>query len=117
MSASLVATYAAAWDETDAEARARLLEECWASDGVYVDPTARAEGRDGLSRHIAGFHDRWPGYRIEVVTSADGHGPHLRFGWAMKRPDGSVELEGMDYAEVDDAGRLARIVGFFGAMS
>ena len=63
MSASLVATYAAAWDEIDAEARRRL-----------------------------------------------------RFGWAMKRPDGSVELEGMDYAEVDGDGRLTRIVGFFGAL-
>jgi hypothetical protein len=117
MSASLVATYAAAWDETDADARGRLLEECWAAEGVYVDPTARAEGREGLSRHIAGFHDRWPGYRIDLTTNADGHGSHLRFGWAMKRPDGSVELEGMDYAEVDDAGRLTRIVGFFGALS
>ena len=116
MSASLIATYAAAWDEADAEARGRLLEECWAAEGVYVDPTARAEGRDGLSRHIAGFQEQWPGYRIDVITGPDGHGPHLRFGWAMKRPDGSVELEGMDYAEVGD-GRLTRIVGFFGALS
>ena len=116
MSTSLVDTYAAAWDETDAHARGLLLEECWATDGVYVDPTARAEGRDALSRHIAGFHAQRPGYRIAVTTSPDGHGPHLRFGWAMKRPDGSVELEGMDYAEVDNAGRLTRIVGFFGAL-
>jgi SnoaL-like protein len=117
MSASLVATYAAAWGELDAEARGRLLQECWAPEGVYVDPTTRAEGREGLSAYIAGFHERMPGYRIDLTTSADGHGPHLRFGWAMKRPDGSVELEGMDYAEVDDAGRLTRIVGFFGALS
>lgn len=117
MSASLVATYAAAWVETDPEARARLLDECWATDGVYVDPTARAEGRDALSRHIGGFHERMPGYRIDLTTGADGYGPHLRFGWAMKRPDGSVELEGMDYAEVDGDGRLSRIVGFFGALS
>ena len=75
---------------------------------------ARAEGRDGLSRHIAGFQEQWPGYRIDVITGPDGHGPHLRFGWAMKRPDGSVELEGMDYAEVG-GGRLTRIVGFFGS--
>ena len=117
MSASLVATYAAAWDEPDAHARDRLLEECWAPDGVYVDPTARAEGREALSRHIGGFHERFPGYRIDVTTGPDGHGPHLRFGWAMKRPDGSVEMEGMDYAEVDGSGRLTRIVGFFGALS
>jgi SnoaL-like domain len=117
MSATLVATYVAAWDEKDVGARDRLLESCWANDGVYVDPTARAEGREGLSRHIAGFHERFPGYRIDVTTAPDQHGPHLRFGWAMKRPDGSVELEGMDYAEVDDGGRISRIVGFFGALS
>jgi SnoaL-like domain len=117
MAASVVATYAAAWDEVDAEARGRLLDECWADAGVYVDPSARAEGRAGLSAHIGGFHDRLPGYRIDVTSGPDGHGPHLRFGWTMKRPDGSVELEGMDYAEVDDDGRLTRIVGFFGALA
>jgi hypothetical protein len=116
MSASLVATYAAAWDELDPEARDRLLEECWAPEGVYVDPTARAEGRASLSAYIGGFHRRLPGYRIDVTAGPDGHGPHLRFAWEMKRPDGSVELEGMDYAELDGDGRLRRIVGFFGAI-
>jgi hypothetical protein len=117
MPASPVAAYAAAWQETDADARDKLLEQCWAPDGVYVDPTARAEGRQGLSHHIGVFHETRPGYRIDLASAADGHGPHLRFAWTMFAPDGTVVLEGMDYGELDDSGRLRRIVGFFGALS
>ena len=60
MSASLVATYAAAWDEKDAEARDRLLEKCWASDGVYVDPEDWSSERTRYLPPLA------PGGSIEV---------------------------------------------------
>jgi SnoaL-like domain len=111
--ASAVEAYAAAWRESDPAARLALLKRCWAEDGVYCDPRRRAEGRGGLAEHIAGFHRREPGARIDVVSGVDEHDGYLRFDWRMFAADGSVALEGTDFGELDDRGALRRIVGFF----
>ena len=55
-----------------------------------------------------------PGHTIDLVTAVDEHDGHLRFGWAMHGPDGSVVVEGMDYGRLAEDGRLRQIVGFFG---
>jgi hypothetical protein len=110
----IVASYAAAWDAHDEGERRALLERAWADDGVYCDPTALVEGREALIAHIGGFHERMPGARIESTTGVDAHGGHLRFGWRMLDPQGAIALEGIDFGELGDDGRLKRIVGFFG---
>lgn len=109
-----VAAYAAAWNERDEDARCALLERSWTDDGVYCDPSGRAEGRAALVRHIGGFHARMPGNRIEMASGVDEHDGLLRFAWQMLAPDGAVALDGMDFGELDRDGRLKLIVGFFG---
>jgi|1185.fasta_scaffold03675_3 hypothetical protein len=114
--AEVVAAYGAAWDEQDEQARRALLERAWTDDGTYTDPTAHAEGREGLVAHIGGFHARMPGFRIVIASGVDGHGGCLRFAWQMLDPQGEVALEGLDFAEQGPDGRLKRIVGFFGPL-
>ena len=111
-----VERYAAAWRETDAAARRTLLDTCWAEDGVYCDALNRIEGRDGgLPSLIESFQEN-PGARIDVVSGIDEHDGYLGFAWRMLAADGSVALEGTDFGEVDGAGTLRRIVGFFGPL-
>jgi len=105
--------YAQAWLETDPTARRALLDQCWAEDGVFCDPIGRAVGRQGLADHIGGFQAEQPGARLEVVTGVDGHDGYVRFGWQLVLPDGSVAVEGIDFGELDSAGALRRVVGFF----
>ena len=109
-----VAAYAAAWSEADVAKRRELLEQAWAADGVYTDPTAHVEGREALVQHISGFLKSLPGHRIEATSRADVHHNLLRFSWRLTKPDGSVMTEGMDFGTIDASGRLTRIVGFFG---
>jgi SnoaL-like domain len=111
--AEAVDTYGASWNEPDAQRRAALLEQAWADDGVYLDPTARAEGREALVEHIGGFQVAMPGHTIDMTSGVDVHGDVFRFAWVMRTADGDV-LEGMDYGELADDGRISRIVGFFG---
>ena len=40
----------------------------------------------------------------------------MRFGWRIVRDGGEQVSEGTDFGELDDDGRLRRIVGFFGAL-
>jgi hypothetical protein len=110
--AELVATYGEAWAADEAERR-RLLEDAWHEDGVYSDPVSRAEGREALVSHIAGFQEQFPGHRIVVTSGVDEHDRYFRFGWALNDADGNIVMEGVDFGEVADDGRIARITGFF----
>jgi hypothetical protein len=111
-----VSTYAAAWNEPDEEKRRQLLEQAWTDEGTYMDPQSSAAGRDALVALIGAFRQRFQGTRTELRSKVDEHHRLLRFAWSMVGPDGPV-LEGMDFGELAEDGRLRRIVGFFGPLS
>jgi hypothetical protein len=111
-----VAAYASAWEEADHAKRLGILETCWASDGVYLDPSGRAEGREALSNLIGGFQQTFAGHRIVLASGADEHDDYLRFAWTISGPDGSVVMEGVDFGQLDADGRLKLICGFFGPL-
>jgi hypothetical protein len=111
----VVSAYTAAWNEPDESARRKLLEQGWADDGVYCDPTATVTGRDALVEHLGGFHERLPGARINQTSGVDEHDGWLRFAWTMVGPDGATIMDGFDVGELATDGRLRRIVGFFGS--
>ncbi|MDE0725948.1 MAG: nuclear transport factor 2 family protein [Alphaproteobacteria bacterium] len=101
--ADIVNAYGAAWLEADADARRALLDIAWSDNGTYQDPTADVAGRGALVAHIGRFHQSMPGAQILI-----------RFTWKMLGADGAVAMEGVDFGELADDGRIAKIVGFFG---
>jgi hypothetical protein len=113
---AIVAAYGQAWNEPDEGSRRALLEQSWTDDGVYCDPTARITGRDALVTHIARVAERMPNTRIELRSRVDQHGPNFRFAWAMIDADGQQVLEGVDFGQLADDGRIRSITGFFGAL-
>jgi hypothetical protein len=109
-----VLDYVAAWNEADAAARLKILEDCWAEDAVYVDPNVELKGRAALSEHISTVQAGRPGARIEMMSGIDLHHNVVRFLWRLVRADGSSGDISIDFGEVDAAGRLTKIAGFFG---
>lgn len=112
--AEAIATYGEAWNVDDEGERRKLLEESWADDGVYCDPTGRADGREALVAMISGARQQFGNFRIEQTTGVDEHNGWARFGWRMDAEDGSTMIEGFDVVEMASDGRISRIVGFFG---
>ena len=106
-----LAIYGAAWGEQDPIRRRALLELVWADDGIYRDPTVVAEGRDALVEAIGEFHQSLPGATLELADKVESFGNFVRFDWSLQGP---VDSPGTDFGELDDDGRLLRIVGFFG---
>jgi hypothetical protein len=109
-----VATYGAAWSETDEAQRRKLLEQAWADDAIYQDPMGRAEGREALVAHIGGFQQMMAGNTIDATSGVDTYGSVFRFSWVMRDATGNVALEGMDFGEIAPDGRVQSITGFFG---
>ena len=110
----VVAAYMAAWNETDEGKRRRLLEVAWADDGTYTDPQSDVAGREALVALIGGMHAQMPGARIDVTSKTDAHHDKLRFAWRFASGDGSMTVEGIDFGELAEDGRLRKIVGFWG---
>ena len=108
------AAYQSAWDEADEDARRETVASCWAEDGLYVDPTARAEGREALVTMISGFRKTFEGASIEPTTGTDAHDGYLRFGWRMVDANGAQLLEGVDFGSYNEEGQITSIIGFFG---
>jgi hypothetical protein len=108
-----VTMYGNAWVETDEAKRRALLEKAWADDGVYTDPQSHVEGRDALIALIGGFQQQ-SGASIVATSGADVHHGKLRFTWKMLGADGNAVMEGIDFGELADDGRIKRIIGFFG---
>ena len=79
---SVATRYLDAWNEVDADRRARLLREHWVDDARYVDPLMRGDGLQQIDALIAVVHARFPGFRFALADGADGHGDHVRFSWS-----------------------------------
>ena len=114
-----VRAYIQAWNTPDEAARRRILEVCWAEDGVYLDPLSEIQGREALSRHIGRFlnegaYGRGPGCRIPAGSGVSHHHNLVRFTWVLLDPGGAPVSQGTDFGELGPDGRLRRIVGFFG---
>lgn len=111
----VLASYGAAWNETDLSKRIGFLESSWSDGGRYMDPAGTAQGRDQLANYIGEFQARMPGARIELTSDASQHNARIYFKWRLVTADGNTAIDGVDFGTLSDDGRLREIVGFFGA--
>ena len=113
---TLVDTYLAMWNETDATRRAQHIARAWVADGRYIDPMLEAEGHTALYEMVAGVQTKFPGHRFRRTSGVDVHHGEVRFGWELVGPDGTVVVSGLDVGALGADGRLSRITGFFGEL-
>ena len=112
---SIIERYCAAWSITDPQAREAVLAEVWSDDGEYLDSQpVRVSGRKALTTEILRFQKQFPGssFRCGKTQALD---EFVRYAWVMVGPDGAERFQGMDFGQLNDAGRIVRIISFFGA--
>lgn len=111
-----VENYSAAWVQTDEGKRMKLLEDCWAEHGTYTNQTYHLEGREAMAQYIGNVIDGniGTGTKVSKTTGIHIHHTSFRYGWDLRDKDGNVVLQGTDYGEFDDDGKITKIVAFFG---
>lgn len=107
-------TYLTAYAEPDADQRSQLIARVWAADGELLDPPIEGRGHDGISAAAETLQAHFPDHTFRRTTGIDAHHAYARYEWELVAPDGAVAVTGLDVAQVDDEGRLCRIVGFLG---
>lgn len=113
--ARAVDTYLAAWNETDAQRREKLLETCWAAEGRYFDKFACLSGREALHAHIANVQIHMPGLKIERVGPAQHSHGRVVFRWRVPDAPGGKDLSGTDAIRLTLDCRIRELVGFWDA--
>ncbi len=108
-----IATYGAAWNETDHEARLALLAKVWSAESRYVDPRVSVTGPEELSDYISAVQSAMPGARLVLTGEAEEHHAFVRFHWALVDAAGTTLLPGVDFVTLAEDGRLTQVVGFF----
>lgn len=111
-----VDTHLRAYCEPDPDRRADLLAAAWAPTGTLIDPPFDGEGLDAIAAMVDVVLTHYAGHTFRRTTDVDAHHTFGRYGWELVGPDGAVAVTGTDIVEIDDDGRLTRIVGFFGEL-
>ena len=109
-----IEAYIAAWNEHDAAARTRLLEQACGDHFVMRTSGQRIDGRARLDAMIADFQKRRPGERAVLRTAIDVQGHIFRFAGRVEGPTSSG-AENFDAGECDEDGRIRLLLTFAGA--
>jgi hypothetical protein len=108
----LVERYLAAWNETDPEARRRLVAEVFTEDAEYTDPLVTVQGHAGLDATIAAVQGQFPGLVFSPGGPADAHHHTARFTWHLGPEGGDPLVIGFDVAVLGEDGRIRQVLGF-----
>ena len=100
----------------DAARRSSLVAANWNTDGELTDPPLAGRGHAEISALADVVLTHYAGHRFERTTVVDMHHSFARYGWNLVGPEGAVAVSGTDFVELDDDGKLLRIVGFFGPL-
>jgi ketosteroid isomerase-like protein len=112
MSDNLVERYLAAWNETDADARAKAVAEVWTEQATYTDPLAKVAGHAGIVAVIEGAQTAFPGFVFTPGEVFDTNHDIARFTWHLGPAGEEPVVVGFDVVELAEDGRIARVLGF-----
>jgi hypothetical protein len=122
----VVAAYIAAVGCREERLRRELIEAAVSEKFVFCSSVGESHGRDEFFDAIDAVQGRVPpGSVLARSTPIDEHHGRARFGWRFEDPETGtsfdeqpfgVYLRGMDFATLDDDGRLASLTVFVDAV-
>jgi len=104
--------YLACWNETDPQARRKLIDEAWTENATYSDPLAEVSGREAISELIGMAQARFPGMVFKQAGAVDAHNRQARFRWSLGSEGAESLVDGFDVIVVDADGKIATVLGF-----
>jgi hypothetical protein len=102
--------YLASWNAAPEDRIGTL--QAWSMDATYADPLMAGRGRNGIAAMMERATAQFPGHHFELDGPPDGHGPFVRFSWALRPGAGAAVAKGTDVVRLDSEGRIAEVIGF-----
>jgi len=108
-----IASYIAAWNETDPDRRRSLIARTWSDEGSYLDAHRQGDGHSAIDAMIAATQQLFAGYRFRLCSGIEAHNGCVRFSWqAGGTAEAPLFFAGTDFATLAPDGRFRTVTGF-----
>ena len=105
----------AVWNTTDADEKVSLVEAALEHNVHFVDPNHNIIGRQAFLDMVEQVQAQIPGAKYTRASELDGQNNFYRYHWAIHH-NGELVMPGFDVTEVNDMGKIVRVIGFFGTL-
>ncbi len=106
----------AVWNTTDEDEQARLVDEALEHNVHFVDPNHNIIGRAAFLKMVKQVQGQVPGAVYSRASEIDVQNNHCRYHWEIHLND-KLLMPGFDVTEVNDAGKIVKVTGFFGELN
>ena len=104
--------YTDAWSAFSASDRERLIHASLSPDIVYATKLAQLSGHKALINFMEEFQQKVPGAKF-VNNALNLHNSYGQSEYAMVDATGKQVMEGSDYCEWAEDGRVSKVVSYF----
>ncbi|WP_298302458.1 nuclear transport factor 2 family protein [uncultured Erythrobacter sp.] len=105
----------AIWNTTDAAEIERLTEEAMEHNVHFADPNHNIIGRKAFIDMVQQVQKQIPGAVYGRNSEVDMQNNFCRYHWKIDMGDKRL-MDGFDMTEVNDAGKIVKVIGFFGRL-
>lgn len=105
----------AIWNTSDAGEKRRLTDAALEHNVHFVDPNHNIIGRDAFLNMVDQVQAEIPGSVYARASELDMQNNHCRYHWSIHQNDKLI-MAGFDVTEVNDAGKIVKVIGFFGEL-
>ncbi|MGB3454843.1 MAG: nuclear transport factor 2 family protein [Litorimonas sp.] len=103
------------WNIEDPEERAVRVEKTLEHNVHFVDPPYNIVGRAAFLDMVAATRKANPGLSYGRASNVDVQNNFCRYDWTITR-DSAIVMKGLDVVEFSDAGKILKVIGFFGPL-
>lgn len=100
------------WNTDDAAEQRALVESAMEHNVHFADPNHNIVGRDAFLNMVELVQSKIPGAVYSRASEVDMQNNFCRYHWAIHM-DGKLVMPGFDVTEVNDCGKIVKVIGFF----
>ena len=103
------------WNSTDDAEKRALAETALEHNLHFVDPNHNIIGRKAFLDMVDQVQAQIPGASYGRASELDVQNNFYRYHWAIHH-NGELIMPGFDVTEVNDMGKIVKVIGFFGLL-
>lgn len=105
----------ATWNASDENEVRSLTDQAMEHNVHFVDPNHNIIGREAFIQMVRAVKKQIPGAVYSRASQVDVQNNHCRYHWEIHMKD-ELLMAGFDVTEVNDAGKIVKVIGFFGVL-